>query len=250
MTSACEREVRRAGLLAVPAGTVAALWLCRPGAVRVDGSATAAIVTAAAWAAWCLAAYAAVATAAALLAAGRPHRRLGRMLGHVAPPALRRAADVAVGAAVVASVTCLPAAAYAARPHPAASHHSHPPVVLSLDWPTARRGTAGIRPPVVAPPPATAPAPALVNVPAIGRASPAVPPPRNLPGAAVTVRPGDSLWAIAARALGGHATNARIAAAWPQWWAANRSRIGPDPGLIRPGQHLVPPIPADPRSSS
>jgi hypothetical protein len=32
-----------------------------------------------------------------------------------------------------------------------------------------------------------------------------------------------------------------IAAAWPRWYAANRAVIGPDPGLIRPGQELMPP---------
>ena len=32
--------------------------------------------------------------------------------------------------------------------------------------------------------------------------------------------------------------NARVAAEWPRWHAANRSTIGPDPNLILPGQRL------------
>lgn len=57
----------------------------------------------------------------------------------------------------------------------------------------------------------------------------------------VTVQPGDSLWSIAARVLGAHATDADIAAAWPRWYAANRDVVGPDPNLLLPGQQLAPP---------
>jgi hypothetical protein len=58
----------------------------------------------------------------------------------------------------------------------------------------------------------------------------------------VTVRAGDSLWAIAARSLGPAATDADVAVTWPRWWAANRPLIGPDPDVLRPGQHLRPPF--------
>ena len=58
--------------------------------------------------------------------------------------------------------------------------------------------------------------------------------------ARVTVRPGDCLWRIAEHALA-HPTSARVAAGWPRWWQRNRSVIGPDPNLIRPGQRLRPP---------
>ena len=57
----------------------------------------------------------------------------------------------------------------------------------------------------------------------------------------VVVRRGDTLWAIAARHLGGPATDADVAEAWPRWYAANREVIGADPDHIRPGQLLVPP---------
>ena len=49
---------------------------------------------------------------------------------------------------------------------------------------------------------------------------------------AVEVAPGDTLWDIAARRLG-------AGASWPALYALNRDVIGPDPGVIRPGQRLV-----------
>jgi hypothetical protein len=55
------------------------------------------------------------------------------------------------------------------------------------------------------------------------------------------VHRGDALWDIAARHLGRHATAADIAREWPRWYAANRTAIGADPDLIRPGQVLIPP---------
>jgi len=52
---------------------------------------------------------------------------------------------------------------------------------------------------------------------------------------------GDSLWAIAARHLGPHATRRQVAHEWPRWYAANRKVIGADPNLIRAGQVLTAP---------
>lgn len=60
----------------------------------------------------------------------------------------------------------------------------------------------------------------------------------------VTVRPGDSLWLIAAHRLTESGTSAeaeQIAQAWPRWYQANRSSIGEDPDLIRPGLKLLAP---------
>lgn len=54
----------------------------------------------------------------------------------------------------------------------------------------------------------------------------------------VVVHRGDSLWSIAARHLGSDPTDAEVARAWPQWFEANRDRIGDDPDLILPGQVL------------
>lgn len=57
----------------------------------------------------------------------------------------------------------------------------------------------------------------------------------------VVVRPGDTLWAIAARSLPPGATNSQIAAACARWYATNRAVIGADPDLIHPQQRLTPP---------
>lgn len=61
------------------------------------------------------------------------------------------------------------------------------------------------------------------------------------PAGEVVVKRGDTLWAIAARHLGGGATAADIAAEWPHWYTANRVMIGDDPDLILPGMILRPP---------
>lgn len=58
----------------------------------------------------------------------------------------------------------------------------------------------------------------------------------------VTVRPGDSLWSIAQRALPQPATDDAIDSAWRAWYVTNLPVIGDDPDLIRPGQVLFPPM--------
>lgn len=72
----------------------------------------------------------------------------------------------------------------------------------------------------------------------------------SAPGETVTVRPGDSLWLIAARRLGPQPSAAAIADAWPRWYAANKRLIGSDPDLIRPGQVLHAPAPAQPEEAN
>ncbi|MGD9957618.1 MAG: LysM peptidoglycan-binding domain-containing protein [Candidatus Nanopelagicales bacterium] len=76
--------------------------------------------------------------------------------------------------------------------------------------------------------------------PAAPAASPASP---GAAPATYVVRPGDSLWAIAARHLGPSASDAAIAAEWPRWYRANRAVIGDDPGLIHVGTRLAVPSP-------
>ncbi len=68
---------------------------------------------------------------------------------------------------------------------------------------------------------------------------------RTSPGARreVTVRSGDSLWSIAAAALGPLASDADIAREWPRLYAGNRDTIGANPHFLRPGQVLVLPPP-------
>lgn len=91
---------------------------------------------------------------------------------------------------------------------------------------------------------AASPAPAAVSAPALALPSaPSVAHAAAARSATYVVRPGDSLWAIAARHLGPHASNAQIAAEWPRWYRANRAVIGSDPSLIHVGTRLVVPHP-------
>ncbi|MGO1563009.1 hypothetical protein CZ771_05270 [Actinomycetales bacterium JB111] len=69
-------------------------------------------------------------------------------------------------------------------------------------------------------------------------------PPADEPSATYVVAPGDSLWEIAAAHAEPAAGPADIAAAWPQWYAANRDAIGLDPDLVLPGTVLAIPEPA------
>jgi LysM repeat protein len=58
-----------------------------------------------------------------------------------------------------------------------------------------------------------------------------------------TVVPGDCLWSIAARILGGRATGSAVDRGWRAIYAANREAIGSDPNLIHPGLVLsLPPL--------
>ncbi|HEX5088059.1 MAG TPA: LysM peptidoglycan-binding domain-containing protein [Nocardioides sp.] len=54
----------------------------------------------------------------------------------------------------------------------------------------------------------------------------------------VVVRPGDSLWALAERDLGGATSDQRVDDRWQAIYHRNRGVIGPDPDLIHPGQVL------------
>jgi len=129
---------------------------------------------------------------------------------------------------------------------------------------TSSTSTDADRPNSLAAPAETSPAPLSLDRPATGFVPPSPPPAAKRtpagPAALVTgvvhrdtrdpsdrstdgyvVRRGDTLWDIAARHLGPGATAVDIARAWPAWYDANRAVIGPDPGVIRPGELLLPP---------
>jgi nucleoid-associated protein YgaU len=59
--------------------------------------------------------------------------------------------------------------------------------------------------------------------------------------ATLTVLAGDTLWDIAAAALGPAASDLDIAMQWPRWYEANRAIIGQNPDVLLPGQILQPP---------
>lgn len=82
---------------------------------------------------------------------------------------------------------------------------------------------------------------------AAGHATSADPDPTTqsrTPARAVQVRPGDSLWAIAARDLGPDASAADISSYWHRVHALNAAAIGPDPDVLHPGVQLRLPPPA------
>jgi hypothetical protein len=196
-------------------------WIDRVGA---DEAAT----TLAAAGLWCVAAWIAVGLLAA--ATTRLPGVAGQIGGHVAgrvlPAMLVRALITATGASVVLA----PAIADA---HPVPPSATAAPAPAVIGWPTDP-----------APPTANPTAP---NGPTTPRTPPSVAArPSTSPDdgrAEVTVRPGDSLWVIAARRLAPSPTDAEVAAAWPAWYAANRQVIGPDPSLLKPGQRLRAPGP-------
>jgi resuscitation-promoting factor RpfA len=196
--------------------------------------------------AWVLTAWLVLTVAVTLLGrvpggVGRLARRVG---ARVAPAAVRRTVEVALGLTVTVGVigTGSAAAADAVSPEPTG------PAGLSLDW-------AGTTATPDLDWPATQPAAPGTEV----RAAPMSADPSaaelraqqaSAPADEVVVRPGDSLWRLAEhdlqRRTGQRPTTAQTAAAWPSWWAANREAVGDDPDLIHPGTPLAAPSPDTP----
>ncbi len=85
---------------------------------------------------------------------------------------------------------------------------------------------------------ADAPPPSLDWAAAPVAVTPASDPPPSAADTDHVVTAGESLWAIAAARLPADAAALEIAAEWQRWYATNRDVIGPDPGLIHPGQVL------------
>ena len=82
----------------------------------------------------------------------------------------------------------------------------------------------------------------LVTPQASGSGSAVAPTPPIAPAEYIVV-PGDCLWTIAAHRLPATATAADVDREWRRIYEANRAVVGPDPGLIRPGQRLAfPPL--------
>ena len=202
---------------------------------------TAPVVAVSALAAWSLAGW--LAATVLVTVAGRLPGLAGRACAavsrRVAPLAVRRAVEVALGFTVaVAGLGTSPASAAPDDTRvPAGTAGPQSAAAASpLDWPVLpplrtggpdRLGNGGLK--------------QLGNT-----ARPSEPVPVSpVIGEPVLVRPGDCLWAIASRQLLAAGTpapsDAAIAQAWPRWWAANRLVVGDDPGLLQPGMRLSPP---------
>jgi len=182
--------------------------------------------------AWALTSYLALVVGLVLL--GRTPGLVGRLAAALArrtvPVSVRRAVEAVLGAGLVlGTLGTGPASASASTSADTAQvmPTTATAATASLDWPvsTSERSAA----------------------PAAPDAAPGTPP-TALPVTTHVVRPGDTLWHLAAQALrtpGGPApADVAVAAAWPSWWEANREAIGDNPHLLHPGTSLVAPPPA------
>jgi LysM domain len=181
----------------------------------------------------------------------------------VTPAAVRRGLDLLLGGALLAQATLAPLPARAATSAPRSA-------AAGAAWTQpdpGRPGAPAPLPPWLAEPPRAAAVGPAVSAPGPGPAGPgaAAGRPRRARrppaaagdsggrdggvAAAHTVRPGDTLWGIAAAHLPPSARSlAAIDRYWRRVYGANRAVVGPDPDLIHPGTRLlVPPDRSDHR---
>ncbi len=218
-------------------------WLQQVGADR-------AAITLGIAALWLVALWLAIGLAALALttAPGRIGRGASQLARQLLPAVVLRAVAGAAGIGVL--IAPVAAGAEAARSVPGGAGAAAGAQMLP-SWPTDAGSLPAVRiswPTDQAPRPASeqapVPSPSLPMSPAPdppasdhARAAIPAPDPSTLE-ADVLVRPGDSLWLIAAQRLGPDCSEAEIADAWPRWYAANERAIGPDPSVIQPGQVL------------
>ncbi|MFE5294694.1 LysM peptidoglycan-binding domain-containing protein [Isoptericola sp. NPDC056618] len=176
---------------------------------------------------------------------GRRWRAGEAAVERLAPGAVRRLVRTAVGVGVGAGLTLAPTVALAADvpPTPPAGHGAS--VVLDLGWqPTATEPDApadgGVERP--AEEAGTADGDTLVEevvaAPVAHRAVDDAADGEADGGPTRVVHRGDTLWDIAADALGGSPTDAEILREVSRWHTENRDVIGADPDQLLPGQIL------------
>ena len=183
---------------------------------------------------------------------GAAGRGFAAAAAKTSPLLIRRIVQAAIGVSVLAGPLTA-GSAFAAGPSTNTSTSAQvdrpnaltpTPADSSLVPPTLDRpATAFVAPPALATPPPPAPRPKLTGSAAIvtGVAHRDSTNRDDRSAGGYVVRRGDTLWDIAARHLGPGATAADVSRAWPAWYDANRGVIGPDPGVIRPGELLSPP---------
>lgn len=256
--------MRRATVLAGFLGYGGALYALRPSGSQLprgdwwgwlQADPERALLLALAGTAWLLAAW--LFTVAGLSLVSATSSVLGqlaaRLVSLLAPIAVRRAVAAAVGTALALGPAGMAAAGQSQLGPPAAvtvNTLTQPPAptvapaalpLPDLDRPTAMPKTASPRPsPSSHANPRASPPPSRSQWPSVTR-SPAAAPPAATHPVAHTVAPGDTLWDLAAAELPPDATGADITRAWQDWYTRNRAAIGPDPGLLLPGQLLTAP---------
>ena len=221
-----------AAALASAAGLTARLVSIAPGRLagttRIDEVVELGVLAAGAAVAWWLAAgLATAAGCAGARALGRRWSAGERFVARHAPAIVRRGLALAAGAGLglVSGVV------------PATAQSTDPPA--DIGWVATQVVTtpSPTTPPTPTPTPTASPA----TTPAVTTAAAAATPgtASTASTAQITVRPGDSLWKIAAAHLPAGATAADTAVAWPRLYETNRAVIGANPNVIRPGQVLT-----------
>jgi nucleoid-associated protein YgaU len=248
------RAAAALGLLTVPGAAALLGWAATepwravraPGPAPVDALVALAAAAGAAGTLTVVSAAGTVAFAAALVR--RTDRAWARYAAALTPGALRRLGEVVLGLALLGgpATAGVALAAPAATAPPAPSSSTQGRLLPSLDRPAPESPGPGVPAPASRRPSApgwTPDRPVVVHrrTPAPVRLLATAPRAERARRDTVVVHRGDSLWRIVARYLGPTATVVDVAAEWPHWYAANRSVIGPDPGLLQPGQQLTPP---------
>ena len=251
------------GLLAADGGLLARFWPVVPDARRMlehptaqtaaigSDRALASLVGSALWLA-CLWLGLALLAALASAEVGQRVPWVARLADRAAPPLLRRVVAVSVGASLLVGPAHAASASAALATPPVVSASQPPPRTLApVPWPTSADSPEGGSPDLQVPTPSTQvtgtrpPELSKSDLPNTDRGGSSGA--QSVDGRAdeqpgsVLVRPGDSLWLIAARRLGPAADDPHIASSWPYWYRANRRVIGSDPNLLEPGQRLVTP---------
>ncbi|WP_022871868.1 LysM peptidoglycan-binding domain-containing protein [Nesterenkonia alba] len=173
---------------------------------------------------WCLCA---AVTCLSVVLEHRSPRRRGR-LPHLAPGFMRRTAALVLGIGLAASAT--PAAADTS-PYPAERIEAPVFTATASENSSETLQEETVKGPLFTP---------HIPSPSAERHL-QLPQRESQESTQVTVKPGDSLWTIAAEHLGPQATDWEIARHWPRWYEANRTVIGDDPALLQPGTILTPP---------
>jgi LysM domain len=158
--------------------------------------------------------------------------RAAEFAGRLSPAFMRRLALMAVGLQLLGT----PLANAAAGPE---EDPGRQPVTaaVSASWtPTAAEQPCGTATPQWHPT-----APVVDPGPLVAGPVRSVRQPPGTDAGEVTVVTGDSLWVIAARAIGPTASDIETALLWPRWYEANRGVIGERPDVLLPGQVLKPP---------
>jgi len=164
-----------------------------------------------------------------LAALGRTWHAGEAVLRRTAPTAVHRLTRVALGVGVGAGLALVPTAAQAAD-GPAGPDPRTDVVTFDLGW-QATPSADPVRPSGPTAPEAARPSgasPLAADGGVVGRPG----------GERVVVQRGDTLWGIAATALGAHASDADVLREVVRWHDANRHVIGHDPDVILPGQVL------------